>query len=254
MDEKIGFGSEDERLKQILQILRFDPDDEACQDCLSQLEDYIAAQFAGEDYMTRFPRVVVHLDACSDCAGAYARLYELELAEANGTISNPEQIPEPDLGFLQGGSQKLHPSVSNNLTKLIQDALRRTGDRILVQFSAELLDLLRPLPSATPVRAPTESDRYHEVIVQLNPDHFQDFDFPITLTAYRDSQQPESCLVEVRVEPPGESWPDLEGRSVTLIVAEERIESLTDAWGVASFESIRIDDLAGMKLEIDLAD
>jgi hypothetical protein len=58
--------------------------------------------------------------------------------------------------------------------------------------------------------------------------------------------------VEVIVEPPGRSWPDLEGTTVALIVAGERREAVTDAWGLAAFEGIPVARLSDMVLEITL--
>jgi hypothetical protein len=242
-----GRKNAEERWRLLVKALRSRPDDAACLACLDRLDEYMAAQLAGQDYTAHFPDVAVHLDACPDCAGAYARLYELELAEAAGRLPQSERLPAPDLCFL---SREAAGPFS--LAQRLRAALRRTGDRLMLQLSAELLPLLRPLPAAMAVRAPAEAERYGEVLLVLEPDETLRPDLPVNLTAYRDAQRPEECLVEVVVEPPGQSWPDLEGIPVALIVSGERREVISDAWGLAAFPGVPIARLPDMAVEITL--
>jgi hypothetical protein len=260
MARNVKPGSEAAGQARLVRALRSGPDDAACQACLEQLDEYVAAQLAGEDYLARFPEVAVHLDACLDCAAAYARLYELELAEAANRLPQPDQLPGPDLGFLRQGataapSATTHPAPAGDtgLAGQLRRALHRSGEKITLQLSAGLLSWLKPSPTVALTRTPADTERYSEALLNLQPALVPDFDLPITLTAYRDAQHPERCLVEVVVEPAGQSWPDLGGISVTLAFAGERRQAITDAWGVASFEGVPIDDLAGMALEITLA-
>jgi hypothetical protein len=261
MADKASFKNEAGGQRRLMRALRSKPNDEACQACLSQLDEYIAAQLAGEDYVARFANVAAHLDACLDCAGAYARLYELELADAANRLPQPDQLPDPDLAFLRHpAAESLSPTTHQaslkapDLAQQLRHAMRRPGERLTLQLSADLLALLRPSPTALLTRAPADTERYGEILLSLEPAMVPDLDIPITLTAYRDAQQPEMCLVEAVVEPAGRSWPDLGGIRVTLLLAGEKHEAISDAWGVASFEGVRINDLADMALEVTLTD
>lgn len=249
MKEQGSLGTESERRERLREVLQSEPSKKACRTCLSQLDDYIAAQMAGEAYLERFADVAVHLDACLDCASAYARLYELEVVEANNRLPQPAQLPEPDLSFLQTSQAQ---AKQTDLAVRLREAIYCTIEKVRLQLSADLLPLLRPLPTTPLTRTPVDSARYSEVLLHLEPAHAPDLDLPIALTAYRDAHQPETCLVEVVVEPPGQSWPNLGGKSVTVTVAGEKYTALTDVWGVASFANVRIDDLAQMTLEVTL--
>ena len=259
MATQAGLGNAEERRARLAQALQTAPDDAACQACLSRLDEYVAAQLAGQDYVARFPDVAMHLDACLDCAGAYARLYELEIAEVANRLPQPDRVRDPDLSFLlPGAAGPMSPAAlrarlrAAMLTDRLRAALRRIGDRLTLQLSADLLELMRPAPVATPLRAPAAGERYAEVVLALEPDETLRSDLPITMTAYRDSQRPDECLVEVVVEPPGRSWPDLDGNTVVLIAAGERREATTDAWGLVSFAGVSIARLADLTVEVTL--
>jgi len=211
---------------------------------LKQLDDYVAAQIAGDDYLARFTNVAFHLDACVQCADAYARLYELELAEAANRLPQPQQLSEPNLDFLQQGS--------SDLIAQLKKALRQTAEWVTLQLSVDLLPLLRPSPTIALTRAPDDSERYGEILFKLEPEKIADIELPVALTVYRDARQPELCLLEVVVEPPGLSWPDLEGRIVLLNVAGVMHEAVTDAWGNVSFADIAMEDLSQTTMEVKL--
>jgi hypothetical protein len=226
---------------------------------LSRLDEYVAAQMASEDYAARFPDVAVHLDTCPDCADTYARLYELGLAEAAGRLPQPERLPDPDLSFLlPEATGPLSPVAlrarlrAAALAEQLRAALHRVGDRLTLQLSTEMLPLLRLSPTAARIRAPADIERFDEVLLALDPGEALRPDLPVTLMAYRDAHRPETCLVEAIVEPPGRSWPELEGFDVALIVAGERREATTDAWGLVAFEGIQIAQLAEITLEITI--
>ncbi len=258
MTARAGWGSAEERRALLIEVLRSEPDDAACQACLDRLDEYIAAQLDGQDYVACFPDVAMHLDACLDCADTYARLYELELAEAADCLPQPDHVPDPDLSFLLPGTAgPLSPAALRTrsaaaLTERLRAALHRVGDRLTLQFSTDLLLSLRPSPAAAQVRAPADTERYGEALLILEPDEALHPDLPVTLTAYRDTRRPDACLVEVVVEPPGRSWPELGGIAVALIVAGERHEARTDAWGLVALEGIPIARLADLTLEITL--
>ena len=233
---------------QLRDVLQSEPDDKDCEICQNRLYDYIVAQLGGEDYEARFPDVASHLDACENCASVYAdaydRLYELERVEKANILPLPEKLPAPDLSFLT-------TSKKNKLAKVLRDAVQSTTETFKLQFSAKLMQLVPQPPAAPQVRAPADSERYNEILLRLDPTLApEELNLPITLTAYRDSYQPDTCLIKLNYKPAEESWPDLGGRNVTLRSVNEKFEALTDPWGDVSFEGIPVNNLADFTLEI----
>lgn len=209
------------------------PDPAACDRCLEKLDDYVAAQLAGREYTTLFPEVATHLDACVQCAAAYARLYELE-AEA-GALARPEEIPEPDLSFLPGES----------LATILARSVQRQGERrslrlplrLQMRLSEALLALLAP---PAPLVATRSGDRLR---YELSPEQAAEADLPLHLRVYEEGQRPGMGVVEITVAPPGESWPDLGGRTITLAYGDTRRRETTDAWGVTLFRDVPLASL-----------
>ena len=100
MDQNKGLGTGEERRARILAVIQSALSGGKGPHVLDQLDDYIAAQLASEAYLARFSDVAIHLDACLDCADAYARLYELEIAEATNSLPSLTHDALPDLSFL----------------------------------------------------------------------------------------------------------------------------------------------------------
>ncbi len=249
----------DDRVQRLKQALA--PQDEtACEVCLSQLADYVSAQCSAEDYAAQYPEVAAHLDNCLNCASAYARLYEFELAARADELPSLERVPEPDLGFLLSVAHEPAPASAlrhrlqrEALSEKLREALQRVGARITLQLTADLLPLLRPAAATAATRAPADAGRFSEVLLQLDPAELPGAARPIGLAAYRDAQHPVECLIEARVILLDRSWPDLGGIPVTLIVAGERREVTTDAWGLASWEGVPIARLSELQVEVTLA-
>ena len=236
MSTEADFSSEQKRWRQLTQILLSGPNDEACQQCLNQLDDYIMSQLAEEDYLTKFSEVAIHLDTCLVCAAAYNRLYELETAVATNTLPQPKHLPKPDLSFLIP------------LVQQLKEALQRHGNRLSLQLTTMLVEMLRPSTPATVMRS--SEGQYQEQLISLTPQNATDLDLTFTLTVYRDKQVPNTCLLEVKVEPPGQSWPALGGKEVTIMYNNAKQTEVTDAWGIASFTGIPVDALGQLYLEI----
>ena len=238
----------EEGVQRFLETLRQNVTDADCDRCLSQLSDFVDAQLAGEPVETRFAWLMQHLDRCVECAEAYSLIYESVLAEGNGRLPTPTTIPEPNLDFLQ--------PVKPDLAGLLQNALVQTAVSLTLQLNEAILGLLAPLPSA--VTRAGEDGRFSERILELTEQRVADV--PIKLVAYRDQQQPTLCLLEVTVEPAGESWPDLGGRQVTVTMGEKvetsavsRVEvAVTDDFGLAVFNDIQIEQLNTLKINVKL--
>jgi hypothetical protein len=244
-----GLEKGEERRQRLIEMLRVEPDEVACQRCLSQLDEYVTAQLSGEDVRTRFPAVALHLDACTECAGAFYRLYEVAAAEAMDLLPEPLRGIKPNLSFL---ASKRHNSPAPTLAERLRSALRRTANGLSLQLSADLVALLRPQPAAGAARTPADGERYEEVLLVLEPEDVLRPDLPLTLLAYRDAQRPAECLVEVVVEQPARPWPALAGIKVALTAEASRHATTTDAWGVAAFEGIPVASLAHLLVEVML--
>ena len=233
----------DPLVQAFLAMLGQQPDEADCRLCLSQLHDYVMAQQAGEAYRSEFAWTAQHLDSCVACAEAYGTLYETLLAEARGALPQPAALAAPDLSFLTAVS---------DLPALLSRAIRQMGQRFTLQLNAALNNLLTPPPHAALTRS-AEEGRYGRKLLELTPDQVPEAVIPLTLAAFTDRERPDYCLVEVTVEPPGLSWPDLGGQTVTLAAGDKSWAAQTDEWGTAVFPDILILDLDTLFLDVVLS-
>lgn len=223
----------------LVRVLNWQPTAEEPAHYTDQLHDYIAAQLAGEPYRTQFPTIALHLDACVECAELYDRLYVAALAVQQDTLPLPVLLPEPDLSFLA----PLTPSLLDQM----RSAFRRIGEQLTLHLTPDLLPTLRPALATAALRAPTAEARYHELLLELTGD-----EWPFTLRAYRDAQQPDACLVEVQLTLPDRTWPDLGEIGVQLTGPMTPRTALTDAWGLAVFENVPVTSLAELQITVTL--
>jgi hypothetical protein len=233
-------GAEEASARALAEILSYTPDEADCALCLNQLEDYVQTQLRGAAYQPQFAWTARHLDSCVACAAAYALLYEVGLAEANGRLPHPAHTPAPDLSFLQSQPGWL---------ATLRAALTAAPERLSLQLNEALARLLAPAPAPALTRAVGDG-RYTPKLLELTPDQAQEAALPFTLTAYADRQQPDRCLVEITVQPPGQSWPDLGGYQVTLAAGEQIFTGKTDDWGTAVFFGIPLAKLNDLKIEV----
>jgi hypothetical protein len=164
------------------------------------------------------------------------------LAEAQDQLLQPEHIPTPELSFL---------TAVPHLPTTLSQAIQQTRQRFTLQLNQLLTGLLAPTPQTALTRS-TEEGRYSQKLLELTPEHLPEAAFLLTLTAFADQEQPGRCLVEVTVEPPGLSWPDLAGRQVQLTAGEQTQTAQTDEWGTAVFPNILILDLDTLRLDVSL--
>lgn len=228
---------------QLAQVLRQPLDEAEHQRILAQLDEYVAAQLAGETYTSLFSDVAIHLDACVECTEAYALLYELALAERQAALPVPTQLSRPNLDFLKRQSER-------SLLDQLRRAIQRTSKAVTLQLTPALLPPLRPAYAVSTVRSVADGQRYGELLIQLDLADELAADWPGAITAYRDAQNPSACLLEVTVEPPGRSWPDLEGIEVVLVLSDGPRDTTTDPWGLASFDDVPVSELATMGITI----
>lgn len=247
---------EDGKVQCFLAMLKSQPTEADCQQCIKQLTAYVDVQLDGDDYQTQFPVVARHLDSCVACAEAYARVYEVVLADRNGhfdtaaslsgarlrtgSLAQPSHIPQPDISFLNN---------QLSLWAALQTAFQQTQRRFTLQLDATLVTLLAPQSSLALTRSGDDS-RFGEQILSFSPDQVPETGFPFSLTAYADKENPEQCLVEITVEPPGLSWPDLGDSEVRLSYDNRVLIEITDDWGTAVFVNIPRTELENLHLEI----
>lgn len=227
-------------VQRFLQMLRSQPSDQECHKQLLVLDGYISAQLTGAAMMAQFSDTAVHLDTCLLCAEAYALLYDVRVAEQAAQLREPPAIPAPDLSFLQP---------QPGLSSLLSQQLQTIADTIRLQLSEQLLAFLQPLPQMAPVRS--ASKRYTDVLYSLTPEHVPALSLPFSLTAYKDLQDDQICLVEINVTPAGVSWPDLEGYTVQLAYDEQLVSQKTDDWGTAVIPHIPLAQLPNLTVVIE---
>lgn len=222
----------------LAEILGQPHDEASCRQCLAALDDYV------DDVLNRgdgAPETAVHLDACTSCAGAFARLYELRRAEAAGTLPATAPSVAPDFSFLvPNAATPLTPGQARRrlwidaVKEQLTEGVRRVGERVALALSPDLQALLAPVASAAVARS--AADRFGEPLLELTPELAGAVDIPFGLNVYADAQAPANCLVEVSVQAAGKTWPDLAGYEVVIAYApEDRRVLRSDAWGVAAF-------------------
>jgi hypothetical protein len=218
----------------------------ACDACLSQLAAYVEAQLDGRNVLTLFPYIASHLDGCLQCAAAYARLYRLEMDAAAEALPELDRPRRPDLSFLTAVSDP-QPS----LRELLQAAITELKNGLRLQLSADLLPRLQP-PTLAVTRAAADDERYAKQLYTLDSSDMIESDVPIKLSVYRDSEEPQNCLVEVAVSPAGRVWPQLGGIVVALELPEGRHEQRTNNWGVTAFAPVPVTALSELLIEVQI--
>lgn len=232
--------SENSRGAQLGQVLTLPHDASIHPKIVAQMSDYVESQLAGEDYRAHFSSVWQHLDACVACAEAYNLLYEAMMADRAEEAIRSARVPPPDLGFLNVIEA---PSVLERLRAAIQ----RIGEQVSLQLSPDLIPLMRPASMTAPVRGAADGARYLEQLAQLEQRE-ELGEWPASFAIYRDAHQPESCLVEVTVQPPGRVWPNLEGLAVMIQYGDEQRSATTDPWGLAAFDGVPVEALSEMRI------
>lgn len=243
MIDEASDGSEAGR-RALLAVLQSAPSEAECGRCLAQLDAYAVAQLEGAGHSDHFAWLAHHLDGCLECAAAYALIYETALADDHGRLPEPNTYPQPNLNFLQDGAAWL---------AALREALQITPSSLVLQFNAALTRLLLPRPGAVLTRS-AESGRYGPRLLELTSGQATDAGLPFTLAVYADRQQTSNCLLEVTVQPPGQSWPDLAGYMVTVAAGTRALVAATDAWGTAVFPNMTVDELESLRLEISFGD
>jgi hypothetical protein len=120
--------------------------------------------------------------------------------------------------------------------------------RLIVEFSAEMLQGWQSLPSAS---VGVKSDQTAGILYQMTVSD-ADPDLTVTITAEQVAAHPTQCVASVDVEIPSRGgWPNLAGSEIVLRQGD-RILGIqqTDAFGTTMFEDLNLDDLPRLSFEI----
>lgn len=232
-------GQPENKAAALFAVLQMEAAEADCDRAVAQIEAYVTTQLAGQS-VDDFAWLQQHLDGCTSCAAAYARVYDMQAAEARGDLWQPDVMPAPDLSFLQQ---------PGSLWAALQAALQQTQSQLSLQLNAALVALLAP-PAPQGVTRSEGDGRFGKQLLALTPEQLPEADLPVSLAVYADRDAADRCLVEVTVEPPGRSWPDLGGCQVTLSAGPKRQTAVTDDWGTAVFTDILQTDLANLRFDI----
>ncbi|MFN8446670.1 MAG: hypothetical protein U0175_38110 [Caldilineaceae bacterium] len=235
--------SETEQLLHFLQAVYSPKDDALCAQIRSRLYDYVVAfvnwnQDRTTFDLSAFADLRQHLDGCVACSEAFSRLYTAVVQPMSSESLG--SIPEPDLSFLRP---------KESLSEQLRRALSRVGETIRLQLSGDLLPALRPALAIGALRS-SQGQEYGELLLQLDPPAELADRLPTAISVYRAGSSPVRCLVEVTVTLPDRAWPDLAGIPVTLSIGQQVRTQQTDAFGVASFEGIAIEELPAVAIEV----
>jgi hypothetical protein len=247
--ETIDRNRQQGQARRLAEALLAQPDDTACTACLDALEEFVAAQLAGDSHTARWPVVADHLDTCVACAESYALLYTARLAAP----AAPAELPAPDLSFLQASAAgPLAPTALRDqrhaarLREAVGAAVTRAGAQLRLALSRKLLDLLPP-PAGPALAFRGDAGA---ALFELELDEPDGAIERLTLSAYS-GDVVDRCVVRVQVTMHGREWPDLAGVPVALQASDQRRSATTDAWGEAVFEDVPATALPQLVIEVD---
>jgi len=193
------------------QVLKTEPSKTQFDAYLGQLDDFIAAQLAGEEYETQFPDLV--------------------------NIRVREFVPKANLNFM-------YPIVDPLL-----GAIERIKGAISIDFSSELLDGLQTktvLASSALKASESKKELYKLDLAEHGLS-----EWPATITVLSNENEAELCTVQVQVAPPGRAFPNLSGIEVSIEIPDlDTCDQKTNMLGVVTFDSLQIAHLSQMRVVI----
>jgi hypothetical protein len=222
-------------MERLLRALRSDADDRlTCGECREQLPGYMLALEQGEGAGALWADVQAHLAVCLPCGELHdelAALGEPELAE----LAAAAAAPAPDLGFARRA-----PLVAVQLTSL--------GEAVISFGQGIVAAVERAFAGPGFAAARSGGGELTEQIPSPLAEHL--FDASVTI---RRAADPDLCTLVVKVAPAGKAWPDLAGTLVSVRGASHSYEPVeTDAHGIARLADVRVADLPGLSIVVEL--
>lgn len=215
-----------------------------CRECEEQLSEYLQAEIEGRGGEGRWQALTFHVKTCPYCSNAYQELTQL-LAFASGEQgTEPPAYPTPDLSFLSKKKTDAKP-ISRPAWHWDK------WGRLVIQFSAELIDLFRSPAYAMPGLKKADSEN---ILYQFYWQEKMEDDLEVSVTAEEVPGNPTYCTltIEVNILSRG-GWPHLADTEVTLKRDDLKLKTdLTDAFGYVVFEGIALEDLSRLIFEIVL--
>jgi hypothetical protein len=239
MSDTSQLGDASERKVMLIDALRT-AGDQRCIVFRDQLHDYVAAQLVYLPDLVPFRELAAHLDGCEECSGAFARLYELEHALLFASLPDPVRLPSFDMTFLL--------AFVPTLVEQLRAVTRRFGASVSFQLNASLRALLPASLASSTLRS--TSQQALAPIMALQADAAQQAELPLSFTVYREPHDPARCRVEVELQLPNLSWPDLADIPITISYDGGTQHALTDAWGLAAFPTVPLHALDTLRIDV----
>lgn len=201
------------------------------------LPAYVADLALRTDQPPLHAEIAAHLRECAACREEVEELTELLREAAAGVLPQAPAYPAFTLDFL-------HP---RDASPWSLDAL----GRLVVRFSASLLDQIRP--AALPVLS-RSLDRRGPQLYQYDHARFAPVEPPqpasLTISVFGIGPGPDTVEVVVRVGVAGRRATDLAGSEVTLAVGESERRGRTDKFGYVTFPGILAADLPRLQVTV----
>jgi hypothetical protein len=232
------------RLGHLIQALRTSRVDRlSCQDCQDRLPGYSKLIATGKAGGRRWTSVELHLATCPHCSAEFAEIRHLVALAQRETGVEPPSYPVPQLGFLGQAPHEPAPARAWHL-----DRMRR----LVITFSAELLQALRPPQQdyATGMVKSSEKSSSASLYRFELAGAVEDLD--VTITADQTAADPSHCRVVVRINIPSRDWPNLRGIQIVLARGHDVLaKKITNAYGEASFGEIAVAALPDLVFTVD---
>jgi len=134
-----------QRAEAVQQVFSIEPNQAQFNASLDQLNDFISAQLAGEEYETLFPGVAAYLDTDPELAEIYDRLYQLEVDTRGNNLRTPSSKPQFDLSFLSQPPRGVIPPWLHEIS--LENSMKWLREILEKHFIAGTLDLTSPTPA-----------------------------------------------------------------------------------------------------------
>ncbi|MEZ4867534.1 MAG: hypothetical protein R3C14_39775 [Caldilineaceae bacterium] len=227
-----------------------DEDPLTCTECEAQLPDYVEALAAGHGAAEVWHMVTRHLQGCPHCTAEFtllsAMLNDLYTASGDEVVAETE----PDLAFLQNGSQgSVHKTQSGQ--QWWRDAIGRLHIALADTLQLMAQPPLQPGLAGNTLKAGSEGQ---STLLHLTvPDLGDGRTVQVHVTSRDLAQQPTlaQCTVLVKIDAPDLEPLSRDGIAVTLSVSDVEVDTQwTDALGVVVFAEQPVSRLSQLVIQI----
>jgi hypothetical protein len=182
-----------------------------------------------------YPTIAAHLQCCLACRDELAELQELTLAAYTGQVAPAPAYPRADLSFLPA------PAVPPPKARGQPWRLDELG-RLVIQFSAALLETLRPPTLAGASRG--------QLLYSYTQEHGSIKNLDARIEVFAMHGAPGRGLVRVVVDVPGRNPFDQGGSLVVLRADDQEWRGETDESGQVDFAAVPLAAVPLLRIEI----